>query len=272
VASPGVSPDLLWQRASRWSFVLWIPALVLAVRAGRLGGRRSGWWAAAVSLVPTAVAMVRAAGSPTVSAWEWVSVLIDVAVVAGLATSAMADAHPKDAHPTDPHPTDADPTGARPWDWIIVAAAAVVVWEVATVVLMVASPTWSRVPDWLTAVMGATVPDNLALWTFALLVVGATLLARAARGTRVGTERVLALALVAAVISLLRTGSLLDWTPLLSGSWTAGMASVTVGLSCQLLLSLAVAVTAGVVAARRIRRLPAVHYSYADPAGPRATA
>src|SRR5699024_4348528 len=132
------------------------------------GGRRATGWAAAVALVPTVVTLVRATGSPVVSAWSWLSVLIDARVVAGLVAVAVAGT--RTAVP-------------RRRGLLIGAGVAVVGWEAAVATVLLVSPTLEQVPAWLVTVLGVTLFDYLGLWTIALVAAGATMLIRRLRGT-----------------------------------------------------------------------------------------
>jgi hypothetical protein len=244
------APDELWQVINRWAFVLWIPALVLAIR----GGRRATWWAAALSAVPAALPVVLAVGYPLVAGEPVVLAATKVAVLVGLAALAATDA------------TTSIPQ-LRTW---LIAAAAVIVAINAYVLLVAIALSAGEPPGWLST-LGWIVGFGTAsfVWSLVVISVGTTFLIGAASGHRVDTASVLALAWLAGVVTLQRAARLVD---VLAGDWSPVPAALAASVAVQLGLAAAITVTAGTVAVLRIRRMPAVRYVPAGPTGPTLTA
>jgi hypothetical protein len=254
--SPARGPDVgtatqAWMLANRWAFVLWIPALVLAVH----GGRRGTWWAVACAAVPALTSLASTALHPIFSAGNWTTTVVQLAVPVGLAALAVAG-----VSPTVPHLRG----------WLIAAGVMLIVISGAGLWVSLAASHGGSV-DWLLPV-GWFLVDEIGGWSIAAVTVGVVFVLRWIRGRGVRTASLLGLTWFAAAVTVARAGRAIDWSPLLSSRWSVYPESATAGVLVQLVVAAAITVTAGTVAARRIRRLPAVRYPVAGRTGPPATA
>lgn len=247
----GAGPSGFLYQLDQWAFVLWIPTFALAVR----GGRACTWWAAALAVVPVAVTFIDSARQPGPSLASWALSVVDIAVLAGLVVVAVSGARIAIPHLRA---------------WIVTAICALAVLECFEVWILLASAESWHVPEWVAAIAEWVLVDRFGLWAVALLIVVMVFAVRSARYRTVTTEGLLGLAWFAGATAVIRIGTVLAWLPAFRRPWDSPATSAAAGIVAQLVLSAVISVTAGILAVRRIRRLPRVRYSYA--AGPPSTA
>lgn len=220
--------DALWAAVQDWSYLFWIVALV-AVLSGR---PRWAQWLSAVPLTITVIATVDLPWS--VESWPilascWALILIESVVLVGL--TSFAHGAPVANHRR----------------WMTAAAAGIL----ALSAIGAATVIWpdARFP------LGLTLIDESGLWCAAATVAAVVLFIRRARGARIGTEWMLALAGLAGAAALLRAGNLAIWA--MNLPWDSSPAGpILIAGSVQLFIAAAIATVTGMLGARRFRRLP----------------
>lgn len=238
----GAHPDL-WSLLRGWAFVLWIPALILAV----LGGRRGAGWADAIAAIPTAVTVIAAASGPFVSVFGiggLVLAVVQVAVIAGL--SGMA-------------PARADSRVPHRWRWLMAAAAGLVALAVPIGVA------WLLPTPRVLSGLGYLIVDTAGLWCGATVIAAAMVVVRRLGGGRVSTAALLGLTGLAGAATVLRAGMLPAWIHYAHQN-APGTTPILISTVIQLGLVAAITLTAATLAAMRVRGLPPVSYLPAAPA------
>lgn len=238
----GPAPAGPWHFVTQWAFLLWIAALVLGMR----GGRVALSWASAAAAVPTLVAVVRAVTDPVPHLFGFVSAVVDV--VAVLALVAVAD------------------SGGRLWvagvrRWLVAGACLtagfVILGAIAT---FGARHDW-QIPVWLVPLSWIVV-DEIGLWCLAAIVMAVAVLARARRGAPVSDASMLGLGYFAACVAVLRLATAWTWYSGLLYAvelrWFDVGVMVAMGVQCAAVV--AIAIGACVRAAVRIRALPPISY------------
>lgn len=163
----GVRPDA-WSVLRQFSYVLWVPVLVLAA----LGGRRRTCWAAAVGAAPVVVAVISMICQPHSAPFglsEGAVLVVQVAVLLGLV--AMATAPRKASHQSP-----------NRWPWTV-GAIGLAAWAVFLVVgrLRPGSP--------LVTAFSYTIVDSAGMWCAAAMILALSLLVRGGGATRRARRR-----------------------------------------------------------------------------------
>jgi hypothetical protein len=229
-----------WAWIQQWSLVAWLPTLPLVVFGGRIGAR----WAAACTALPVSVSVANAVRlMPDVGpVWPGylVPVLIDIAVFGGLVALGVVTVRGP-AH--------------RPVRYFVAACSAVGVFTVIDALVNlggVIEPDGSATLWNLPATLFFT--DLPAQWCWAAVVAALWLAARRVRLGTVRASTLLALSVFAGVATLYRFAASVDTLPRLDVGlgpmWTAAIVT-------QFVLAGVICVLSGVMAARRLHRLPA---------------
>lgn len=255
-----------WQWFEQWSLLAWLPTLPLVLFAGRAGAR----WAAACAAVPLVVgasSLVRHLGW-TGPMWPGylAPVLIDAAVAGGLL--ALGLARPGSAAPATRTARAALPRRAaraeqeaqHPARYLVAAGAAVLALNVPSALLapgvLHISAAGGPYPASVYALL-FFFNDEAALWCWAAVVAALWLMVRQLRRGTVGAASLLALSVFAGVATLHRllasVGSLSQWGNSIGAWWNAALIT-------QFVLAATICVIGGILAARRLHRLPAPAY------------
>jgi len=234
-------PSGFWTLVQTWSFVLWIPALVLAF--SRI--RAADAVAAVLSAVPTAVTVIdalRQPGTGLAGSFVWVLAVVQWSVVVLLITMARTTAGDQ-------------PIPRR--GYLTAALAGLVGYQAITAVIVLKPPLAVQYPL-LVAFFGGT-GGQTGIWFIATIVATATLLVRRFRGARSTTSSLLALAVLGtATTLLLLTGLPTAWQ--LFADKEPLWRPLFFAAAIQLALAAAITVAATVLAARNVHRLPPVEY------------
>ncbi len=237
--TPGdILPSEPWLLANRWAYVLWIPAFALAVR----GGRRATGWAAAAAAVPAMTPVISTAVYPLYFGTDWTMTVTQVVVLVGLIALSFAGMSPAIPH-------------LRGW---LIAAGGVVAATTGVELLAALDAPDRTPPTWMLPI-GWAVVDNVGGWAIAVLVVGTVLAVRSLRGGHVQTASVLGLTGFGLATTLLRAATMSPWLTYGASGWPGAWATL-ISVTVQLALAAAITVTTGILAARRVRRMPAVRY------------
>jgi hypothetical protein len=235
------APRGVWPLVEMWSFVLWIPALVIALS----GTRGADGIAALLATVPAVVTVVGAMhqyGAGLAAAFGWALAAMQWSVVLALFTLART------------------PAGRQPIRrrcYLTAALIGIVGYELLTLAVMLKPPSAVLYPIVVVFFGGTGGPTGF--WFIATIVVATALLVSRTRGARPTTSSLLALAaLGTATTLLLLTGLPTAWQMFADGEplWEALFVAAVI----QFALAAAITVTAGALAARRIHRLPPVRY------------
>lgn len=234
-----------WQWFQQWPQLAWLPTLPLVVLGGRVGAR----WAAACVAVPLLASAANAVRNILDAGPVWpgylTPVLIDVAVIGGLL--ALGAARQEDMV-------------RRPVRYLVAAGAAVLALNILPALYSLGAlpepagdapyPVWG----YIAAVLFT---DHAALWCWAALAAALWVVARRPRHGGVPTADLLALSVFAGVAALSRflasVGALPQLGDVLGRVWTAAVVT-------QFLLAAAICVVSGILAARRLHRLPPPAY------------
>lgn len=234
---PGV-----WSFVSSWAYLLWIPALVLAL----LGGRRRAAWAAGLTLIPIVISIASIAVAPggpaQLAEWAWVAVRL--AVTVGLVAMAAA---PQESTAQD----SADPAERGIRIRLLAIVVALLAWTAAVVALTVLAPSPANVLPY------AGIMDLGGVWFLSVLVVGAILALQSRR--RGPAPGLVGLAFVAGAAAVLRAATIPLWITYASqGGPSAG--PILVSSFVQLAAAVIIACVCGALGARRLPQLPVPSY------------
>ncbi len=230
---PGVgSVDDLWVTVPRWSFLLWIVAL-LAVLSGR---PRWAQLAGAVPLLAWLVGSWWWAGFDPMSVRLWAVLIVQVAVLVGL--TGFENRVPV--------------LGWRAW--ILASVAGILAISTVTVAVSVMPAVASQV-GWV---------DEAGFWCAATVIAAAVLLVRRIRKATVSTEALLGVAGLAGAALILRVGTLTDFVRFLP-SYEGYITPILVAGTIQLVAATVVLAVTGTLGVKRFRQLPPVRYNIATP-------
>lgn len=238
-------PAGTWQWFQQWSQVAWLPTLPLLVFGGRAGAR----WAAACVALPLIAGASNAVRVIGVAGPVWpgylAPVLIDLAVAVGLLAVGFARS---------------EGATRRPVRYLVAACVAILALNVLPALLALGAldlPIEGASYSLWTSSTVVLFTDEPALWCWASVIAALWLVARRRHGGAISAANLLALSVFAGAALLYRLLSAFGAWPLAMDGfgewWNAAVAT-------QFVLAAAICVISGVMAARRLHRLPPPAY------------